>query len=214
MSRQQEVISAGIRMLSEGVTIGTWGNISVRDRDTGKIYITPSGMPYNTLKEEDICVLNENGDMIEGFRKPSIETGAHLAVYRARPDALAIVHTHPVYSTAFSSAGEGIPLFLDEAAQILMEPVQVADYALPGSDELAANCVKALGSRGMACLMKSHGALCVGDTLDRAFLVSSVLEATARILWIQRSMGLQYDPISESDIRAMQDFVKNKYGQR
>ena len=210
---KRAVIAAGKRMLAEGVTIGAWGNISVRD-EAGRVCITPSGMAYGTLTEDDIVVLAPDGTRLEGERKPSIETGLHLAVYAARPDCRAIVHTHPVYSTAFSAMGEDIPLFLDEAAQQLGDTVRTAEYALPGTPELAENCVRALGPRSMACLLRSHGAVCLGETLDQAFLVSQVLESTARIYGLIRSMGGAFLPLSQEDIRAMQEFVKNEYGPR
>lgn len=100
-----------------------------------------------------------------------------------------MVHTHPIYSTAFSSMGEGIPLLLDEAAQVLGAPVQAAKYALPGSPELARSCVEALGDKAMACLLRSHGAVCLGEDLEKAFTVSNVLEATARIYLCIRAMA-------------------------
>ena len=211
---KQAVIDAGRRMLAEGITIGAWGNISVFAPAEGRVYITPSGMAYDTLLPSDIVVLTPDGKRLEGERKPSIETGLHLAVYAARPDCRAIVHTHPVFSTAFSAMGEDIPLFLDEAAQQLGDTVRTAEYALPGTKELAENCVCALGARSMACLLRSHGAVCLGESLSQAFLVSQVLESTARIYHLIRSMGGQFLPISEENIRAMQDFVKNCYGQR
>lgn len=91
----------------------------------------------------------------------------HLNVYRNRSEVNAIVHTHPVYSTAFSSMGECIPLMLDEAAQTLGAPAQTAKYALPGTIELAEEYVKALGKESNACLLQSHGAVCVGDSIKQ-----------------------------------------------
>lgn len=201
-------------MLSEGITIGTWGNVSLRDPDTGYVYLTPSGMPYPSLVESDIIVMKLDGTVVEGHRRPTIETPMHLAIYRAREDCSAVIHTHPIYSTAFSCMGEDIPLMLDEAAQSLGDTVRTADYALPGSVELAENCVKALGKKSMACLLKSHGAVCLGATLEQAFGNSTVLEATAQIYSIIRSMGGQFEPISPENIAAMQQFVKTGYGQR
>ena len=211
---KREVIDAGIRMLSEGITIGTWGNVTVRDPETGYVYLSPSGMPYKTLMEDDIVVVRLDGSRVEGERKPTIETEMHLAIYRARPACNAIIHTHPVYSTAFSAMGEDIPLLLDEAAQVLGDVVRTTAYALPGSQELADECVKALGDKAMACLLRSHGAVCLGKDLEQAFGNSTVLEATAQIYSIIRSMGGQFDPISPENIAFMQAFVKNSYGQR
>lgn len=211
---KREVIDAGIRMLNEGITIGTWGNVTIRDPETDYVYLSPSGMPYRTLREEDIVVLRLDGSRVEGARKPTIETEMHLSIYRARPACNAVVHTHPTYSTAFSCMGEDIPLLLDEAAQVLGDVVRTTKYALPGSRELAEECVKALGERSMACLLKSHGAVCLGRDLEEAFGNSTVLEATAQVYSIIRSMGGRFDPISPENIAFMQEFVRTKYGQR
>lgn len=211
---KREVIDAGIRMLSEGITIGTWGNVTVRDPETGYVYLSPSGMPYKTLTEDDIVVVRPDGSRVEGTRKPTIETEMHLAIYRSRPECNAVIHTHPIYSTAFSAMGEDIPLLLDEAAQVLGDTVRTTAYALPGSQELADECVKALGDKAMACLLRSHGAVCLGKDLEQAFGNSTVLEATAKVYSIIRSMGGQFDPISPENIAFMQNFVKNSYGQR
>lgn len=212
--RRASVIEAGKRMLAEGVTIGAWGNISIYDRAAEEIFITPSGMAYDTLTEEDVVVLSPAGVVIRGERKPSVETKLHLAVYAARPDCCAVVHTHPIWSTAFSAMGEDISLFLDEAAQRLGDTVRTAPYALPGTEELARNCVSALGERSMACLLRAHGAVCLGATLEEAFLVSQVLESTARIACLVRSMGGTPEPLAREDVLAMQEFMKNSYGQR
>ena len=211
---KREVIDAGIRMLSEGITIGTWGNVTVRDPETGYVYLSPSGMPYKTLVEDDIVVVRLDGSRVEGTRKSTIETEMHLAIYRARPECNAVIHTHPIYSTAFSAMGEDIPLLLDEAAQVLGDVVRTTAYALPGSQELADECVKALGEKSMACLLRSHGAVCLGKDLEQAFGNSTVLEATAKVYSIIRSMGGQFDPISPENIAFMQAFVKTSYGQR
>ena len=103
MNYARLVIDAGVRMLRQGETIGAWGNISALDPDEGAVYITPSGMAYDTLCEEDIVILDRIGHVLRGKRRPSVETGMHLAIYNARPDCRAVVHTHPIYSTAFSS---------------------------------------------------------------------------------------------------------------
>ncbi|MCI8552038.1 MAG: class II aldolase/adducin family protein [Lawsonibacter sp.] len=211
---KREVIDGGIRMLEEGITIGTWGNVTIRDPETGYVYLSPSGMPYKTLTEDDIVVVLLDGSRVEGTRRSTIETEMHLAIYRARPECNAIIHTHPIYSTAFSAMGEDIPLMLDEAAQVLGDTVRTADYALPGTQELADNCVKALGDKAMACLLKSHGAVCLGKDLEQAFGNSTVLEATAQVYSIIRSMGGQFQPISPENIAFMQEFVKTSYGQR
>lgn len=212
MDMRSVIISAGKKLIREGFTVETWGNISVRD-EADKVYITPSGMDYETCTVDDVVVMDLDGNILSGERKPSIETALHLSVYRARPEVGAIVHTHPIYSTVFSCMGEGIPLLIDEAAQALGAEIKTADYALPGTEELADNCVKALGLNANACLLQSHGAVCVGKDMKSAFKVARVLEMTAEVWYRIRSVGGKYIPISNENIKAMQDFVATKYGQ-
>lgn len=213
MDYKSLIIESGKRMLNSGYTIETWGNISARDPVTGKVYITPSGMDYSTLNNDDVVVCDLNGNIVEGFRKPSIETGLHLSVYRERPEVNAVIHTHPLYSTIFSCMGEDIPLITDEAAQTLGASCRRANYALPGTEELARECVKALGKEANSCLLQSHGAVCVGESMEAAFKVSKVLEITAQVYYMIRSTGGRPIPISEENIKAMQEFVKYHYGQ-
>ena len=110
--------------------------------------------------------------------------------------------------------GEDIPLFLDEAAQVLGDTVHTAKHAMPGSSELAKNCVKALRDKANACLLQAHGAVCVGENLNKAYAASEVLESTARIYSLIRSMGGSFIPLSEADISAMRYFAEHSYGQR
>ena len=213
MKIRKQIIDTGCRMMRDNLAIGTFGNISVLDED-GYMYVTPSGMPYDSLEPDDIVRMDLSGNIIEGSRKPSIENRLHIEVYKARPDVRAIIHTHPIYSTAFSAMGEDIPLFLDEAAQVLGDTVHTAKHAMPGSSELAENCVKALGDKANACLLQAHGAVCVGKNLNKAYAVSEVLESTARIYSLIRSMGGSFIPLSEADISAMRYFAEHSYGQR
>lgn len=214
MNYRKLIVESGVRMINGGYTIGTWGNISIRNPETDEVYLSPSGMNYTTITEDDIIIVNLKGEILEGTRKPTIETALHVALYNARPELNAVVHTHPIYSTAFSCCGEDIPLILDEAAQILGDTCKTAEYALPGSTELAVNCVKALGKKANSCLLKSHGAVCVGENIESAFAVCKVLEVTAEIYQMICAMGKKYEPISPENIEAMQYFVKNVYGQR
>ncbi len=212
MNCKQLLIDSGLRMIRSALTVETWGNISFRDKTTGNIYITPSGMDYEACCCDDILVYTPEGGRVEGTRKPSIELDLHLSIMRSRPEINAVVHTHPVYSTVFACLKRSIPLIMDEAAQSLGDEVRVADYALPGSKELAENCVKALGKEAYACLLQSHGAVCLGDTMEGAFRTATVLELTAQIYYLTIQVG-EPVPISPANIAIMRDYFRNKYGQ-
>lgn len=207
------IVQSGIRMLNLGLTVGTWGNISVYDKDSGLVYLTPSGMPYNTLTEEDIPVLNIDGSVKDAKRKPTIEKDLHLGIYRHYDYARAVVHTHPRFSMIFATIGKDIPLICDEAAQILSGSVKCASYALPGSKELAKNCIDALKNSN-ACLLQSHGAVCVGKDINDAFSVATVLEYTAELYYRVLSMGEKPLELKEENIKFMYEFVHTKYGQK
>ena len=213
MNYKQLIVESGKRMSGSGLTVETWGNISFRDKETGLVYLTPSAMLYDTIVEDDVVVCRLDGTIVEGERKPTIETEMHLSVYRNREDVNAIIHTHPIYSMVYAAQGKDIPLIIDEAAQILGDVCRCADYALPGSAELAENCVKALGERSNSCLIHSHGAVCVSGDMDGAFKTAKVLEVTAQIYYMIEATGGKPAGISDENIKAMQDFVNNSYGQ-
>lgn len=210
MNYKKLVLDAAHRMVNTKMTLDTWGNISARDPETGRVYLTPSAMDYSIMREEDIVVADLDGNILEGTRKPTIETSLHLGIYKNRPDVNAIVHTHPIYSQVFAVLREEIPAIIDEAAQILGKGVQVAAYGLPGSPELAAHCVEALGD-GYACLLANHGAVCVGADANFAFKVCGVLEMTAQIYYMARCIGKPV-ALTEEQIAIMHDFAFNHYG--
>ena len=212
MNYKRFLIDACLRMVKSGLTVETWGNISVRDPETGYVYLTPSGMPYDTIVEDDIVVMDVDGNRIEGERKPTIEHAMHLGIMKNRPDVNAIVHTHPVYSQVFALLHENIPPVIDEAAQILGGEVKVTEYALPGSPEMAANAIAAIGNDA-ACLLANHGAVAVGKDMEAAFKVCTILEMTSQIYYMARCIG-EPKPLDDDKVAFMKDFVANHYGQR
>lgn len=211
MNYKAFLVESGKRMLHSGLTVETWGNISVRDPETGFIYLTPSGMPYDTLTEDDIVVMDIDGNRIEGERRPTIECAMHLGIMKNRPDVNAIIHTHPIYSQIFALLHENIPPVIDEAAQVLGEDVCVTEYAIPGSSEMAENVISTLGN-GAACLVANHGAVCVGKDMDTAFKVCTVLEMTSQIYYMARSIGTP-KPIPQEKIDYMKNVTVKNYGQ-
>ena len=212
MNYKKMLVEAGKQMLQSGLTVETWGNISLRDPDTDLIYLTPSGMPYDDIEEEDVVVMDLNGNRVEGERKPTVETPMHLLIYQNRSDVNAIIHTHPVHSLVFGVLHQSIPAIIDEAAQTLGDEVRCTNYALPGSKEIAEEALNALGEN-YACILANHGALLVGRDLDYAFKAAKVLEMTAEIYHYALSTGGKITRISEEDGEYMRDFMNNHYGQ-
>lgn len=202
MKEKQQIIAAGKRLIHEGYTTHTWGNISLRGAD-GRIYITPSSMDYDLITEADVAVLDPDGKVLEGERKPSIEKDLHTQIYRRRPEIGAIVHTHPMESLVFACMGEEIPLITDAAVMTLRDTVRTAPYGLPGSKELAENCAETLGETAKAVLLSNHGAVCLGRDLEDAFKTARVLELTAELCVKIRAAGGQPEALPESVKKAL-----------
>ena len=189
---RHEVVLAAREMASLGLVTGSSGNVSMRlrrDDDTRELLaVTPSGKPYATLKDEDIVITDFDVESVEGELTPSTETLLHVAVYRARPDVQAVIHTHSVFSSVAAVAGLDIPPIIDEMMIAIGGPVKVSRYAFPGTQELADNVCTALDERNGA-LIRSHGAVGVGRDLREALDVCALLERAAQIFIYASMLG-------------------------
>ena len=153
------------------------GNISVRANNKGieGFYITPSGVKYETLKENDIVFVSKNGDYDEKRLKPSSEWRFHKDIYLKRPEANAIVHAHSPHATAVSAHNKDIPAFHYMIALAGGNNIKCAKYATFGSQELSDNILEALENR-KGCLMSNHGQVTFGENLNSAFELAEELE--------------------------------------
>lgn len=209
---REAIAAGGRRMVAEKLTVGTWGNLSIRDPETGLIYIKPSGMPYETITADDVVVMNGDFEVVDGHRKPSIEFNFHIAIMNARQDVNAVIHTHPIYSSVFGVIQEDLPGISEDFVQIVGDKIVNCEYSLPGTPELAKNVVAGLGPERNAVMVPNHGTICVGADFDMAMKVIHVVEKSAHVYIMARSIGTPH-LISDEDIQAMQDFVRTKYGQ-
>ena len=150
---KREIIETARAMLAKGLVQGTGGNFSVRCA-RGMI-ITPSGMDYGALTPDDLPVLSLGGEMVEGFRKPSVERELHAEIYRRRPDVNAVIHTHSVYATAAAALRAPMPALTDNQAVLFGGPVPCAEYAPIGTEKLARSAAQALGC-GCGVLLANH----------------------------------------------------------
>ncbi|HWN32554.1 MAG TPA: class II aldolase/adducin family protein [Pseudonocardia sp.] len=194
------------RMQADELTVGTSGNLSVRSGD--HIAITPSGVVYDHLTPESICVIDLDGNKVEDGLDPSSEVPMHTSVYRAT-DAGAVVHTHPLYCTTLSVLMDEVPP-VHYMIALLGGPVRVAKYARFGSAELAENSVRAMAGR-FGALMQNHGATTYGDTLAKAYTRSIYLEWVCKLYHQAKLIGEpNLLPLDEIDGVAK---VLNSYGQ-
>lgn len=183
----RELIEVARAMARQGLVIGTEGNVSARIDDRSFL-ITPSGMPYESLEPEDLVPVELGTGRAGGVRRPSVEWRLHAAVYEARPDLQAVVHTHSVYATALAAARRPLPPFLDELAAVFGGEVPVAPFAPSGTPELAAVAAATLG-RGNAVLLAQHGVVAAGESLSRALACAELVERAACIFLLSQLAG-------------------------
>ncbi|WP_171110150.1 MULTISPECIES: class II aldolase/adducin family protein [Streptomyces] len=205
----EDLVATARRTVSDGLVVGTSGNVSVRVGDT--ILVTPSGVPYDRLTPDDMTGVDLDGRQVRGTLVPTSELPMHLAVYRTT-DARAVVHTHAVHATAVSTLVPELPV-IHYMAGALGGPVRVAPYATYGTDELAENMLRALADRS-GCLLQNHGTITYGTTLTQAYDRTAQLEWMCQ-LWLTASSvpGLSPSLLSEEQLREAGERLRG-YGQR
>jgi ribulose-5-phosphate 4-epimerase/fuculose-1-phosphate aldolase len=120
------------------------------------------------MTPDDVCVLDLGLAPLAGSRQPSVESGLHAAVYQARPDVHAVVHTHQAYASALALVGEPIPALFDEQVRFLGRSVEIVPYGPSGTGLLRRGVARALRSHANAYILANHGAVCLGPDLERA----------------------------------------------
>ncbi|MEZ5499036.1 MAG: class II aldolase/adducin family protein [Steroidobacteraceae bacterium] len=175
-SPHQALIDTAIAMEQAGFAVAKSGNVSVRT-GTGML-ITPSGVPYRSLQPPDLVQMDLEGRVLQGRLAPSSEWQFHAAIYHARDDAAAIVHTHSPAATALSSAHQSIPAFHYTVAMAGGNNIRCAPYATFGTAALATEAVAGLCQR-RAVLLANHGVIAIGASLAAAFALACEVESLA-----------------------------------
>lgn len=168
-----------------GINQGTSGNISARVDDG--FLITPSGIPYEEMEPDQVVLMDMEGGYYGEFL-PSSEWRMHYDIFRNRPDAGAIVHTHAVFATAISCLRQGIPAFHYMIGVGGGTDIRCADYATFGTQALSDRMLKALDGR-TACLLANHGMMCLGRDLKKAMWLAVEVETLAKQYWYAARMG-------------------------
>lgn len=208
-SAWEELVTTARRTVSDGLVVGTSGNVSVRVGDT--VLVTPSGVPYDRLTPDDVTGVDLDGRRVLGRLVPTSELPMHLAIYRTT-DAGAVVHTHAVHATAVSTLVPELPA-IHYMSGALGGAVRVAPYAAYGTQELAENMLHALADR-TGCLLRNHGTITYGTTLDQAYDRTAQLEWMCR-LWLTASSvpGLAPTLLSPEQVAEAGERLRG-YGQR
>ncbi|MBV9836743.1 MAG: L-ribulose-5-phosphate 4-epimerase AraD [Solirubrobacterales bacterium] len=211
-----QVLDANRALPAHGLVTLTWGNVSAIDRDQGVVAIKPSGVDYDELSAEDIVLLDLEGDVVEGERRPSTDAPTHLALYRAFEEIGAVVHTHSTWATAWAQAEREIPLLgtthADLSAHAIPLTRQLTDEEIDEDYEGATGTVliETLAEHGPAelpcALVRGHAPFCWGATADKAVQNAVTLEEVARIALLTTVLDADAGPLAAA--------VREKHFQR
>lgn len=209
---KRQVVRYAQQAEREGLCRHRSGNFSVRDKETGYIVITPTGMDRAEMLPEDVVVIDMQGRVVEALtgKKPTSESMMHIAVYKARPDVGAIVHTHSKNATAFAVMNKPIPAIVYELFLLGCKKgyIPVAPYGRPGTKELAQSVLKPLEISDVA-LMQAHGVIAVAKDLKEALLRASYVEELAEIYYKTLTV-LGHEP----DVVPVEELANWKYPSR
>ncbi|MDK2981176.1 MAG: L-fuculose-phosphate aldolase [Chloroflexota bacterium] len=197
---RQQVFDTTQKLVKHGLIRISSGNISVRINDE-LVAITPSSIPYDELKVEDIVVLDMLGQTVDGTLRPSVEKMLHIHCYQARPDVHAVIHTHAISAITLSLSRAEIPPLSIEMVS-LGAPIPTLAYSLPGSLVFADRVAGYFQAdpHKKAVLLENHGAVVVGSDLKEAFQNASNLETGAQIYYRALVLGRPMRVLTPDDL--------------
>jgi L-ribulose-5-phosphate 4-epimerase len=199
---KKQVLDANLELPRLGLVDFTWGNVSGRDAASGAIVIKPSGVPYDTMKQDDMVVVDAEGALLEGRLKPSSDLPTHVELYRAFPSLGGIVHTHSTWATVWAQACRGIPalgtthadyFFGEIPCTRMLTEQQIALHYEAQTGLAIIDCLRQRGitpDRMPAVLVANHGPFAWGVDPQAAVHNAAVLEVLARMAML----SVQLDP--------------------
>jgi L-ribulose-5-phosphate 4-epimerase len=213
---REEVLVANRTLPEHGLVTLTWGNVSGIDRDSGIVVIKASGVTYESMTLDDLTLVDLEGNVVAGDRRPSTDTPTHLAVYRAFEEIGGIVHTHSSWATAWAQAGREIPLLGTTHADLMPHSVPLTRALTPDEVEAGyeeatgAALVEAVSVHGATetpcALVPSHGPFSWGSSPTKAVENAVTLEEVARLALLTT--------LIESGAAPLADHVRNKHFER
>ena len=215
---KESVYKANLEIVKNGLVIHTWGNVSGRDFESGLIVIKPSGVSYESMKPDDMVVIDPEGKVVEGNFKPSTDAPTHLILYKAYKEIGGVVHTHSSYATSWAQAGRAIPPFGTTHADHYYGAVPctrlLTDKEIESEYEINTGkvIVETLGSVDPltipSVLVNSHGPFCWGTDAENAVYNAVALEEIARMAFNTVVLG-RNNPIGNS---LLDKHFKRKHG--
>ncbi len=184
---REQVLAANLALPASGLVTLTWGNVSGIDRDRGLVAIKPSGVPYETMTVEDIVLVDLEGNVVEGERRPSTDTPSHLELYRAHEWIGGVVHTHSTWATSWAQAEREIPVLGTTHADLSDRPIPLTrgltETEIEEGYEAATGraLVEATSGRDSCALVRGHGPFAWGASPAAAVEVAVTLEQVAQM---------------------------------
>ena len=203
---KEEICEIGRRVYNKGFAAANDGNISIRVGEN-EVLCSPTMICKGFMTPDDICAVDLDGNQIAGKRKRTSEILLHLAIMKHRPDVKAVVHCHPPHATAFAVAGEPIPQCILPEIEVFMGEVPIAPYETPGAQAFADTVVPFLKATN-TIILKNHGTISFGKTLEEAYWKTEILDAYCRILLLTKQLGKPVDYLDEVKSRELLDLKK------
>jgi L-fuculose-phosphate aldolase len=210
-TEREALLQAGRDLYRRGMLAGTDGNLSLRLTDA-TILVTPSGLPKGRLEAEDLVVVDAEGRHLDGHREASSELPMHLFVYDKRPEIRACVHSHAPHATALAVAGIMPPDDVLPEVVLFVGEIPLTRYAPPGTGAVAQS-LEPFIARHEAFLLKNHGLLTIGATLEEAMNRHETVEHYAHILLHARALG-RADSIPADDRARLEKLRLNAAGKK
>lgn len=182
-----EMLECALQMKEYGLISLTGGNVSMR-MEGGLYLVTPSGMLYEKMVPEDMVVIDEDARVVEGIRKPSSDSTALIYIYRNMPWVQAVIHTHQPYANAIGLTNDRLPACMVTIIDANHADVSVAPWT-PSSDIGMGKLAVEYANDATAVIMKHHGVIAMGETLEEALFSAVYLEEAAKTYVMARVMG-------------------------
>jgi L-fuculose-phosphate aldolase len=205
---KEQMCDIGRRIWLKGFCAGNEGNHSYRIGEN-RVLCTPTGISKGNLKPDDICTVDMEGKQVTGKRKRTSEILMHLAIYKARADVKAVVHSHPPHATAFAIANVELPTCIHPEAEVFLGAVKTAKYVTPGDTRLGESLLPYVKDSN-TILLQNHGTVTYDKDLENAYYKLEIVDAYARILILAKQIG-SIRPLDAGEMKELLD-LKVRFG--
>ena len=205
---KQQICDIGDRLYKKGFAAANDGNISVRIGQN-EVICTPTLITKGFMTPEDLCLVDMEGNQLDGRRKRTSEVMLHLAIMKERPEIKSVVHCHPPHATAFGVAREPIPQCVLPEVEIFLGDVPITQYAIPGGQEFA-DTILPFVHQANVVILANHGTVSYGEDVEKAYWWTEILDAYCRILMLAKGLG-RITYFTEPEAKGLLD-LKEKWG--